>query len=92
MEPSKGKISYKVETKRGWRIILMQNKHDILHGYMREQAEANAQRIALCYNTHEGLVGALKKIATDCPTQTISEFACKLQRIAEQALKQAQAE
>jgi hypothetical protein len=35
----------------------------------------------------KGLRGELKKIAIDAPTESISRFACKLQRIAEEALQ-----
>jgi hypothetical protein len=37
------------------------------NGLTREEAEANAERIRLCWNSHEALVAALERILTEIP-------------------------
>ncbi len=57
-------IQYTIETKRGWRIILVdENDTDILHGYAKDKAEDHAKELVRRWNAFEdgGLVDELRK-------------------------------
>ncbi len=57
-------IQYNTETKRGWRIILIdENGTDILHGYARDKAEEHAKKVIHRWNAFEdgGIVDELRK-------------------------------